>query len=62
MPVHRATENHIKQLHRDLLTYSHKDERHRGQYKTNPNNVSAFDADGNEIGVVLKPLASIRLA
>ena len=42
------TENHIKQLHRDLLIYSHKDERHRGQYKTNPNNVSAFDADGKE--------------
>ena len=24
------TENHIKQLHRDLLVYSEKDERHRG--------------------------------
>jgi hypothetical protein len=24
------TENHIKQLHRDLLRYSDKDERHRG--------------------------------
>ena len=48
------TENHIKQLHRDLLIYSHKDERHRGQYKTNPNNVSAFDADGKEIGVVFE--------
>jgi Fic family protein len=29
-----ATENHIKQLHRDLLRYSVKDERHRGEYKT----------------------------
>ncbi len=48
------TENHIKQLHRDLLVHSNKDERHRGQYKTNPNNVSAFDADGNEIGVVFE--------
>ena len=48
------TENHIKQLHRDLLVYSHKDESHRGHYKTNPNNVSAFDADGNEIGVVFE--------
>ena len=27
------TENHIKQLHRDLLQYSGKDERHRGHYK-----------------------------
>ncbi|VAW95571.1 Filamentation induced by cAMP protein Fic [hydrothermal vent metagenome] len=48
------TENHIRQLHRDLLTYSSKDERHRGNYKTNPNNVSAFDEDGNEIGVVFE--------
>jgi len=48
------TENHIKQFHRDLLLHSHKDERHRGQYKTNPNNVSAFDAEGNEIGVVFE--------
>ena len=37
------SENHIRQLHRDLLAYSTKDEHHRGNYKTNPNNVSAFD-------------------
>lgn len=48
------TENHIRQLHRDLLAYSEKDERHRGQYKTAPNNVSAFDADGKEVGVVFE--------
>lgn len=48
------TENHIRQLHRDLLAYSRKDERHRGNYKTNPNNGSAFDTDGNEIGVVFE--------
>lgn len=48
------TENHIKQLHRDLLAYSAKDERHRGAYKTNPNNVSAFDAEGKEIGIVFE--------
>jgi len=46
------TENHINQLHRDLLIHSDKDERHRGEYKTNTNHVVAFDADGNEIGVV----------
>ena len=28
------TENHIRQLHRDLLSYSDKDEWHRGNYKT----------------------------
>ncbi len=48
------SENHIKQLHRDLLVYSAKDERHRGNYKTNPNNVSAFDAEGKEIGIVFE--------
>lgn len=48
------TENHIKQLHRDLLKYSSKDERHRGDYKTNTNHVSAFDADGREIGIVFQ--------
>lgn len=48
------TENYIKQLHRDLLVYSVKDERHRGHYKTHTNNVSAFDADGEEIGIVFE--------
>ena len=31
------TENHIKQLHRDLLTHSEKDAWHRGNYKTSTN-------------------------
>jgi Fic family protein len=48
------TENHIKQLHRDLLRYSVKDERHRGDYKTLRNDVGAFDADGTMIGVVFE--------
>jgi Fic family protein len=48
------TENHIQQLHRDLLVHSGKDARHRGSYKTNPNHVSAFDAEGNDIGVVFE--------
>lgn len=48
------TENHIKQLHRDLLRHSEKDERHRGEYKTLRNDVGAFDADGNMIGVVFE--------
>lgn len=48
------TENHIKQLHRDLLRYSDKDERHRGEYKTLRNDVGAFDADGKMIGVVFE--------
>jgi Fic family protein len=48
------TENHIKQLHRDLLKYSGKDERHRGEYKALPNHVEAFDADGLSLGVVFQ--------
>ncbi len=46
------SENHIKQLHRDLLQFSHKDERHRGEYKTLSNNVEAFDEQGNSLGIV----------
>ena len=48
------TENHIKQLHRDLLRHSDKDERHRGEYKTLRNDVGAFDAVGNMIGIVFE--------
>lgn len=48
------TENLIKQLHRDLLAYSDKDERHRGDYKTLRNDVGAFDADGKMIGIVFE--------
>lgn len=52
-----VTENHIKQLHRDLLRHSKKDERHRGEYKTLPNDVGAFDAAGNMIGTVFATAA-----
>jgi len=48
------TEGHIKQLHRDLLRYSEKDERHRGEYKTVRNDVGAFDAEGRMIGIVFE--------
>lgn len=48
------TENHIQQLHRDLLKYSNKDERHRGAYKTSSNSVAAFDETGAQIGIVFE--------
>lgn len=48
------TENYIKQLHRDLLQYSQKDDRHRGEYKKHTNHVEAFDADGKSLGVVFE--------
>ena len=47
------TENHIKQLHRDLLQYSLKDDRHRGEYKKLPN-VAAFDDDGKQMAVLFE--------
>jgi len=49
-----VTENHIKQLHRDLLRHSDKDERHRGAYKTVRNDVGAFDPEGTMIGIVFE--------
>lgn len=49
-----VTENHVLQLHRDLLRYSDKDERHRGAYKTASNSVAAFDQTGTQIGVVFE--------
>jgi Fic family protein len=46
------TENHIKQLHQILLRHSEKDVWHRGNYKTNTNSVAAFNAEGQQIGIV----------
>ena len=48
------TENHIKQLHRDLLVYNEKDAWHRGNYKISSNSVAAFDEDGKQIGIVFE--------
>jgi Fic family protein len=47
-------ENHIMQLHRDLLRYSEKDEAHRGKYKTHENRVAAFDENGKEIATIFE--------
>ncbi len=48
------TENYIKQLHRDLLQYSEKDNRHRGEFKKHTNHVEAFDATNKSLGVVFE--------
>ncbi len=50
----RLTENHLRQLHRDLLAYSEKDAWHRGSYKTSANSVAAFDEHGKQVGVVFE--------
>ena len=48
------TENHIRQLHRDVLKYSEKDAHHRGNYKTLSNSVAAFDENGQQVGIVFE--------
>ena len=47
-------ENHLKQLHSELLQFSEKDTRHRGEYKTHPNHVAAFDPTGKMLGIVFE--------
>lgn len=49
-----VTENHIQQLHRDLLVHSEKDAWHRGNYKTSSNSVAAFDENGVQLGIVFE--------
>ncbi len=48
------SENYIKQLHKTLLHYSDKDERHRGNYKTVSNMIADFGASGKEIGTIFE--------
>ena len=47
-------ENHLQQLHRDLLIHCDKDQRHRGCYKTHSNNVAAFDSEGNQVAIIFE--------
>ncbi len=50
----RLTLNHIRQLHGLLLQHTDKDQRHRGEWKTLPNHLEAFDADGRSLGIVFQ--------
>lgn len=50
----RISESILLQLHRDLLRYSNKDERHRGEWKSLDNPVAAFDADGKQVGIIFE--------
>lgn len=47
-------ENHLKQLHAELLQFSEKDTRHRGEYKSHPNHVAAFGPEGKMLGIVFE--------
>lgn len=49
-----VNQNHIRQLHKDLLGLSEKDEWHRGRYKFSSNSVAAFDETGKQIGVIFE--------
>jgi len=48
-------ESSILYLHRNMLKYSDKDARHKGQYKFGSNRVEAKDQSGNIIGVIFDP-------
>jgi len=48
------TENHLRQLNRNLLAYGEQDDWHRGQYKTSSNSVAALDDAGQQIGIVFE--------
>ncbi|PIP34471.1 cell filamentation protein Fic [Candidatus Falkowbacteria bacterium CG23_combo_of_CG06-09_8_20_14_all_41_10] len=49
------SESTIKHFHSELLKYSEKDIRHRGEYKFGSNRVEAKDASGNLVGVLFDP-------
>lgn len=48
------TESTIKHLHKEMLKYVPKDERHRGEYKKIENSVEMFDPSGKSLGVVFQ--------
>lgn len=49
-----VSENTIKQLHSELLKYSLKDRKHKGQYKQLENRVDATDTEGGVVGVIFE--------
>ncbi len=51
----KLSESTIRHFHRELLKYSEKDKRHRGNYKFGSNRVEARDATGNVIGILFDP-------
>ncbi len=49
------TESTIRSFHNELLKYSEKDQRHRGNYKFGSNRVEAKNASGKVIGILFDP-------
>jgi Fic family protein len=48
----RFSENAIKHLHKELLKYAEKDEKHRGEYKKKENKVMMVDSSGKPVGTL----------
>lgn len=48
-------ESFILSLHQNMLLYSDKDSRHKGQYKFGSNRVEAKDPSGNTVAVIFDP-------
>jgi len=51
----KLSEGTIKHFHNELLKYSEKDTRHRGNYKFGSNRVEVKDSDGNIVGILFDP-------
>ena len=51
----KITESYILSLHNDMLKYSDKDMRQKGNYKYSSNRVEAKDVNGNIVGVIFDP-------
>lgn len=49
------SESLVKNFHQEIMKYSEKDARHRGQYKFGPNRVEAIDRAGKIIGIIFDP-------
>ncbi|MBU4375482.1 Fic family protein [Patescibacteria group bacterium] len=50
----KFSENTIKHFHKELLKYTAKDAKHRGEYKKIENQVEAVDNQGKVIGIIFK--------
>lgn len=51
----KLSEGSIRHFHSELLKYSEKDARHRGNYKFGSNRVEAKDSSGKVIGILFDP-------
>ena len=52
------SESAIKHFHNEMLKYTSKDERHKGDYKKIENDVKMYDENKNIIGVVFKTISA----